>query len=46
MYFIKKYIEKIRLKESYNNCKIKLKIYFVNRAPGLLQYDGSLYKCY
>jgi len=37
MYFRKKYIEKISydLQESYNNCKIKLKISFVNRAPGL-----------
>jgi len=34
MYFRKKYIEKYDLQDSYNNFKIKLKIFFVNRAPG------------
>jgi len=35
MYFRKNTLKKYYLQESYNNFKIKLKISFVNRAPGL-----------
>jgi len=34
MYFRKKYTEKIRLKKSYNNFKIKLKIHFCESKGG------------
>jgi len=42
MYFRKKYIEKYDLQESYNNFKIKHKIAFVNRAPGLQLFISNL----
>jgi len=43
MYFRKSTLKKYDLQESYNNFKIKLKISFVNRAPGLYLEHWDIY---
>jgi len=41
MYFRKKYIEKYDLQESYNNFKIKLKIFLCESGPWPIIYKYS-----